>query len=214
MEKTSSPILIHKLSLLTLAVLASTSALAEDPMGWYIGGNYGTSTARFGTPSTLGLVGPGLVGPGLTVTSITGRQRDKNAFKLYGGYQFHRNLAVEGGYFDLGDNRYTFNTAPAGSRTGRSEVRGLNLDLVGKLPVTDRFTVLGRVGAAYAQNRTYFTSTGAVPGVVFSPRTNKTNIKYGVGLQYAFTDQFAVRAELERYRINDPTRNRGNIDMV
>ncbi|MEO5671417.1 MAG: outer membrane beta-barrel protein [Ramlibacter sp.] len=208
-RKSHSLASIHKLSLVTLAVLASTSALADDPMGWYIGGSAGPSTARFSTPSSVGLIGPGLA-----VTSISGRERDKFAFKLYGGYQFHRNFAVEGGYFDLGDNRYTFNTTPAGTLNGVSEVRGLNLDLVGKLPVTDRFTVLGRVGAAYARDRTHFTNTGAVPPTSFSPRTSKTNAKYGVGVQYAFTDQLSVRAELERYRIEDPIRRRGNIDMV
>ena len=43
---------------------------------------------------------------------------------------------------------------------------------------------------------------------------NDTNLKVGLGMQYAITEALAVRAELERYRISDPIRNRGNIDMA
>ncbi len=134
--------------------------------------------------------------------------------KLFGGYQLNRNFAIEGGYFDLGRSSYTFNTTPAGTFSGETRVRGLNLDLVGMLPVSDRFSVFGRIGAAYAQSRANFTSTGAVAANTTNPRRNDTNLKVGLGMQYAITEALAVRAELERYRINDPVRNRGHIDMA
>jgi OOP family OmpA-OmpF porin len=46
------------------------------------------------------------------------------------------------------------------------------------------------------------------------PRKNDTNYKLGLGLQYAVTESFAVRAEAERYRVNDAVGNRGHIDLV
>jgi OOP family OmpA-OmpF porin len=85
---------------------------------------------------------------------------------------------------------------------------------VGTAPLTDHFSVFGRVGAAYARSRASFASTGFTPANLSNPNRNGTNLKLGVGLQYAFTEALAVRAEIERYRINDPLRNRGNVDMA
>jgi OOP family OmpA-OmpF porin len=39
-------------------------------------------------------------------------------------------------------------------------------------------------------------------------------VKYGVGLNYAFSDALAMRLEVERYRVNDAIGNKGDIDMV
>ncbi len=198
----------RKLSLIALAALASTPVLAQDLLGPYVGGNIGTSRANFDRPATLG----GFVGPGFSVNSSIEDNRD-TAYKLYGGYRFHRNLAVEAGWFDLGHFDYIYNTTPAGSLNGNLGVRGLNLDVVGIVPVSDRFSVFGRVGAAYAHSRTGFGRTGAVP--LATVRKDKdTALKLGVGLQYAFSDRLSVRAELERYRVNDTLRSRGHVDMA
>ena len=197
-----------KLSLIALAVLGSTSALSQELLGPYIGGNIGRSSASFDTPATL----DAFVGPGFPVTSSIENNRD-TAYKLYGGYRFHRNLAIEAGWFDLGHFEYIYNSTPAGSLNGNLGVRGLNLDLVGILPVSDRFSVFGRVGAAYSHSRTGFGRTGVVP-LAAVRRDKETNLKLGVGLQYAFSDRLSVRAELERYRVNDTLRSRGHVDMA
>ncbi len=198
----------RKLTLIVLAVFGSAPVLSQELLGPYVGGNIGRSSASFDTPSTL----DGFVGPGFAVNSANQSNRD-NGYKLYGGYRFHRNFAVEAGWFDLGDFRYTYNTTPAGSLNGDLAVRGLNLDLVGILPVSDRFSVFGRVGAAYAQARTGFGRTGAVP-LADGRSTKTTNVKFGAGLEYAISDRLAVRGEIERYRIKDSLRSTGHIDMA
>lgn len=199
---------VRKLSLIALAVLGTTPALSQELLGPYIGANIGSTRANFDSPTTL----DAFVGPGFNVNSSSADNRD-NGGKLYGGYRFNRNFAVEAGYFDLGRFNYSYNTTPPGSLGGDLRVRGLNLDLVGIFPVSDRFSVFGRVGAAYAQSRTSFNNTGAVPFAA-SRKESDTNLKVGVGLEYAFSDRLSVRAELERYRINDALRSRGHIDMA
>ena len=208
----------RKLSLLAFAVLgavASSGAIAQEPLGPYIGANVGRTRADFNNDS----INNTLTGQGLTVNSRSENNRD-TGYKIFGGYQFHPNFAVEGGYFDLGKFSYGFDTtragppATTGTFTGDTRVRGLNLDLVGIAPVTDRFSVFGRVGAAYAQTRASFASTGNVLPNTSSTSSNGTNLKMGVGLQYAITEALSLRAELERYRINDPVRNRGYVDMA
>ncbi|MBC7438031.1 MAG: outer membrane beta-barrel protein [Bdellovibrionales bacterium] len=186
-------------------------AMAQDmhrDTGTYIGGNLGRTDTDFGNAA----INQRLAASGFAVTSRTEDDRD-TGYKLYGGYHISRNFAVEAGFFDLGKTSYTFNTAPPGSYSGRTRVRGLNLDLVGIAPVSDRFSVFGRIGAAYARSRVDNTTTGFVPGAGSTTR-NSTNLKVGVGVEYAINEALAVRGELERYRINDPIRNRGHIDMA
>jgi OOP family OmpA-OmpF porin len=93
------------------------------------------------------------------------------------------------------------------------KVRGLNLDLVGTLPMTEKFSVFGRVGVNYAQTRDNFSGTGAVSVTNPTPRKNDTNYKFGAGVQYAFTDSLAMRLEGERYRVNDAVGNKGDVDL-
>jgi len=196
------------LSLLTLALFASPMAMAEGT-GWYAGANAG----RTGAEIDDARITSGLLARGFSTTSLEDRDRS-TGFKLYGGYQFSPHFALEGGYFDLGKFGYTAHTAPTGSLTGDMRVKGLNLDLVGSLPLTGKLSALARVGVNYARVNDRFSSTGAVN--VSHPTASKSeaNVKYGVGLNYAFSDALAMRLEVERYRINDAIGNKGDIDMV
>ena len=193
-----------------LGAVGSSCAIAQDSTtGSYIGANVGTTRAQFKNDS----INNTLANQGFTVNSRT-EDNSSTGYKLFGGYQFNRNFALEGGYFDLGRFNYALNTTPFGTFSGDTRVKGLNLDLVGMLPLSDQFTIFGRVGAAYAQSRANFIRTGALP-LNFSPTNrNDTNLKVGIGMQYAITEALALRAELERYRVSDPVRNRGNIDMA
>ena len=202
----------RKLSFITLAVLgavSSTSAIADNAPGWYVGGNVGRTSSDFDNDR----INNSLAGQGFRVNSTAENKRD-TGYKLFGGYQLNRNFAIEGGYFDLGKLNYTFTTFPAGSFAAENRVRGLNLDLVGIVPLSDKFSVFGRVGAAYAQTRSSSSRVGNFSLGNFDSRNNDTNVKVGLGLEYAFTPALSVRGELERYRINDPVRNKGYIDMA
>jgi OOP family OmpA-OmpF porin len=196
-------------SLIALAVVASPLAVADDSTGWYAGANAGQSRATIDDPR----IRSNLLGGGFSSSSITDDDRG-TAYKIYGGYQLNRNFALEGGYFNLGKFGYTANTVPAGTLNGTIKLQGLNLDLVGILPITDKFSAFGRVGVNHAQARDSFTGTGAVRVTNPNPSRRDTNLKFGAGLQYAFTDSLAVRAEVERYRINDAVGNKGDIDHV
>jgi OOP family OmpA-OmpF porin len=196
------------LGLLALTVLASSMALAQDN-GWYVGGNVGQSQATIDDPR----ITSGLRAGGFTSSTINDDDRSR-AFKVFGGYQLSKHFALEGGYFGLGEFGYTATTIPAGTLRGDIKVKGLNLDLVGILPITNKFSAFGRAGVTYAEAKDRFAGTGAVSVADPNPSKRDTNYKLGLGLQYAFTDSFAVRGEVERYRINDAVGNKGDIDMV
>ena len=205
--------LTTKPNLLAIAVLAAlaTPAARAQSNGWYAGGSVGRAGATIDDERIRG----GLAGQGLVTTGIDDREHD-TGYKLFGGYQFNRYFGVEGGYFDLGRFGYTAHTTPAGSLTGDIRVNGLNLDLVGTLPLGERLSLLGRVGVIAARTEGSFSAGGAarVPYSSASTSERFTEAKWGVGVAYAFTDALSVRLEGERYRIKDSVGNRGDVDMV
>ena len=196
------------LGLMALAGGTSLNAMAQDS-GWYIGGNAGGSHAKIDDDR----IRSGLLGGGFTSTTIN----DDNhgfSYKVFGGYKFMPYFAMEGGYFDLGKFGFNATTVPAGTYSGEIKLRGVNLDAVGILPFTDHFSAFARVGVQYARAEDHFSGTGAAH--VLNPDRSKraANVKAGAGLEYDFTPNVGMRAELERYRIDDAVGNKGDIDVA
>ena len=198
-----------QLSLLTLALLASPWALAQDDTSWYAGVSVGHTRATIDDARILGSLGAN----GFPDATISDSNND-TGYKVFGGYRFNRNFALEGSYFDLGKFGYTARSTPANTLTGQMQLRGVGLDAVLIAPLTERFSVFGKVGAQYSEARDSFSSTGAIIVGDRNPNKSELNPKLGVGLQYAFSDALSVRAELERYRVNDAVGNRGDIDHL
>lgn len=201
---------VSRLGAVGVAMLAVTAA-GQAGAQWaplaphaYIGGNIGRTIPDFE------------YAPWVPPTGNTISDSDHDtAWKVYGGYQFSRHFAVEGGYFDLGEYDYRYNStlAPGGRFSGTTSFRGLNLDLVGTFPVSDRLSVLGRVGAIYTRASANTSSTPGVPNFG-SRRESEFGGKYGVGLEYSITQRLALRGEVERYHVEDPVRRRGTIDVA
>ena len=99
---------------------------------------------------------------------------DDTAIKFIGGYQFHRNVAVEAGYGLLYDR-------------GGSEVTAIEVVAVGLFPVMDRLSIIGKLGFANVDVETPLGSD------------DKTELTYGVGVQYDFTRNLGARAQWQRY---------------
>lgn len=196
------------LGLAALAAISSPYAAAEDA-GWYVGASGGPSKATIDDAK----ISSSLIGGGFQSSTIADDNRS-TGYKLFGGYQFSPNFALEGGYFDLGKFGFTATTVPAGTLTGDIRVRGINVDAVGTLPLTEKFSVIGRIGVQRAEATDNFAGTGAVSVLNPSPNKRENNLKVGLGLQYAFTESLALRTEIERYRIDDAVGNRGDIDHL
>ena len=196
-------------ALASLGTLLALPAAAQDNTYSYFGFALGQSRSKVDhldiTRSLLGTAAS---------ATLTGSDRSDTAYKLFLGRQFNPYLGLEAGYFDLGRSSFTSVTVPAGSLVGEVKVQGLNLDLVGTLPVSERFSVLGRVGVQYARTNAFFGGSGAisVPGPNASRRD--TNGKVGLGLQYAFSPGFTLRGEVERYRVNDGFDRHGNVNVA
>lgn len=208
------------LSCAITALTASSFSLAQESLaqeqtqeGWYIGGNVGQSRAHVDAQK---------IGNDVTPESFSTSYLDHNTidsgYKLFAGYQFNSYFSLEGGYFDLGEHQFNFwsaptGTVPAGQLNTNMKVRGINLDAVGYLPFTEKFSAFARVGVNYALTQDTFTGTGPVAGLGGKLSDRDTFGKAGVGLQYAFNDAWAMRLEGERYRVSNGITDHNEIDL-
>ncbi|HEX8612215.1 MAG TPA: OmpA family protein [Telluria sp.] len=208
---------IGALSVIGCALLASQAARADEPFvnpewansAWYIGAGIGQSRANIDNERLT----RSLTANGASLSSFNVDERDL-AYKLYVGKQLNRYLAIEAGYFDLGKFGFDATTSQNGRLVGEAGFRGVNMDLVGQLPLSDRFSVLGRLGMNYAKASTHFSGNRLFAVTNPNPSERKLNAKAGLGLEYKFSEALALRAEVERYRVNDAVGNRGDVDLA
>ncbi len=153
-------ILTLKAALGSALLLCSVGAFCAPNEGPYVGGGLGIPNY----PDTVNGFDSG-------GSSVAG--------KLYGGYQFTPNFALEAGLSDLGR---------VGLSGSRVRGRGAFVDAVGLAPLTDQWALLGRLGLAHA---TLDTPAGDSSG---------NGLKLGLGAQYLLTPNVALRGEWERYR--------------
>lgn len=145
---------------------------------------------------------------------ITTTVEDHRGFggKLIAGKQLSQNFAVEFAYFDLGKFDYSA-TGINGNRLSRhTTVRGGSLDLIGMVPLSQRISAYARIGGTYAMVRD--TIGGNIPYAGDELRNKKFNAKAGLGLEYKLSEALALRGEVERYRITDGFRNKGDVNLA
>ena len=205
------------LGVMTASLLAANPAQAQDNTfinpdwansAWYIGAGVGQSRANIDEPRLRA----SLAANGETVTGFSKDQRD-TGYKLFVGRQLNQYFAVEAGYFDLGKFDFKSTTSGNGVLNGQAGFRGVNLDLLGQLPLSQRLSLLGRVGMHYTKTNTEFSGNRLLGSTNTHASERKLNAKLGLGLEYKFSEALALRGEVERYRLNDAVGNRGDADL-
>lgn len=193
-------------TMLILALLGG-HAFAADDSGWYLGGNLGQSQANIDDDRII----DSLATSGFTTTALDDDERDLG-YKVFGGYKLLPWFAIEGGYFDLGEFDFSATTVSAGTLSGSLKTRGLNIDPVFILPITQRFSAFGRAGLTYAQTRSTYASSGAVTTPPSSDE-REMGYKFGAGVQYDITERLGLRLEAERYQVDEGAAKRGGLDL-
>lgn len=126
-------------------------------------------------------VGQSMVDEGLLDEEDTG-------FQVFGGYQLHPNWGFELGYTDFGKIEY--------GDVASLEADTVSLVAVGTLPFTDKFS-------GYAKAGVHSWDADARAAGIGSASDDGTDPTYGLGLQYRFTDTFALRGEYSRFEMED-----------
>jgi OmpA-OmpF porin, OOP family len=112
----------------------------------------------------------------------------KNSYSLYGGGYFSEYLGAELGYIDFDRvNR-------AG---GSTRADGFSVSLVGKLPISPAFNLLGKVGTTYGRTDV---SANPISGIA-GGKESSWGLSYGVGAEYAFTPSWSGVLQYDEYRM-------------
>ena len=194
--------------ILGLAALPSV-AQAE---GWYGGVGFGNSKVK---DDIICSDAPSFFDPGYSCSS----DNTDTGWKIFIGNQFNKNAAVEFGYVDLGKITFSASGNVLGtpvSLSGDGKAKGLNLALVGSLPVTNEFAVLGRIGLfRWDADLSVSGNIGGFSGAG-SDSASGTDLTFGVGAQYDFTKSAGVRVEWERFKDvgDDSTTGQSDIDLL
>jgi len=144
--------------------------LLPGTTGGYVGFNVGRT--KFNTNCQIGFP---------CDTSDTG-------WKLYAGGQINPMLGVELGYVDFGKVQRL---------GGDTKAHGLNLSLVGTMPLGEAASLFGKVGTTLHRTRVGSTIPDYRTG-----RERDFGLSYGLGVAFNVTPQVQVVGEWERHRLS------------
>lgn len=119
-------------------------------------------------------------------------------WRAFAGWQFHRNFAIEGGYFDLGKAEARGFVGAVEANAG-AKVHGWELLAVGLLPLNPQFSLFAKAGVA--RTRVNVSGSAALGSTTLSTSSSdtSTDFTFGVGAQYLFTPHLGARLEWQRY---------------
>ena len=195
-----------------VGLVSAAGQVAAADSGGYIGFSFGQSKAKIdgnGLDSALASQG---------IASSTSVDETDIGFKLYGGYQFNKNFALEAGYTDFGElTSHTVVTSP-GSATGDGKWKAYSIDIsaVGILPINEKFSLFGRAGVSFWNLDFDFTANG--PGGTFGDSESENGVGplLAIGASFDLARQFTLRAEYERHFDigKDDTTGKSDVDLV
>ena len=180
--------------------MAATPALADKNSGFYIGGGAGQSSLL----DLSNICNNRLPAAGITTTTCDNKGF---AWKGFAGYQFIRYFGVELGYYEFGKG--TIKTSTGGNIEYKA--RGPYAGIVVTAPMTEKLSIIGRVGALRWSTKFNPDASTGLAGV----SDNGINGSFGLGLEFMFSDHFGVRGEFERFLTvgNDASTGETNINV-
>lgn len=131
---------------------------------------------------------PFYVGADVASTKIDGFERDEGA-GLFVGYKFNQNFAVEAGWHRLVDV-----SESAFGVDAKLKVEQTDISLIGTLPLSNGFSVYGRLG----YNEVKLKLRASYDGESDSDSDSEDKVVYGAGLAYAFTPAITGRLEVQK----------------
>lgn len=177
---------------LCAGLLAPQAAFAQD-QGFYVGLGVGQSDAKDGCSE-------------LTSLGFSGSCDDTSTGKkIFLGYQYNKNFAIEGGYVDLGK----FKASDISGASAFAKAKVWQLVAVGTLPLANNFSLFGKAGL----HNWDVDAGGSGVGTISDKGTDFT---FGVGAGYELTKNLGLRLEWERFRHvgEKDTTGQSNVDLL
>jgi OOP family OmpA-OmpF porin len=190
---------------LTLALITTPAAAAGN---FYVAATGGYTRADINQAE----IDSEITGAGLSLLSSSLDKKDAG-YKLQAGYQFNPYFAVEGGWVDLGQYRYTASVT-GGNAVMDAKARGWNLGVVGTLPLPNNFGLMARLGMIEAKVETELHATGTGGSVHDTATSKKWKNHWGLGGLYGVTPNLGIRLEYEEFQKLGDADTTGETDIT
>jgi OOP family OmpA-OmpF porin len=164
--------------------LAATSAALAQQERFYLGASAGQSDID-------GSIAEGFITSG----AVDGKD---SGTKLYGGYRFGPNFALELAWVDLGQASYSGDFFGSPVTGGKLKETGFNASAVGLNPVNANFELFANAGL-FAWEAKASDLTGGAP---FSAKGDDVTLSLGIGANYYFTKNVGARIEWEHFDLD------------
>lgn len=176
-----------------LALMLAAPAAAQEN-GTYLGAGFGQGTVQDWDSSVI---------DDGSFTSIDAEDSD-SSFRLFGGIEFNPNFALEAAYVDLGEATADGDSNGCcfwvpGPVTASLAVSGFEVGLLGKLPVSEAFSVYGRLGLLLWD----VDVTLGDSSLLLSGSDDGNDIFIGFGAEIAAGGSLVVRGDFLRYAVDD-----------
>lgn len=152
--------MFKKIAIAATFAAISSTAMAAEPGRIYAGADIGT-------------------------TKVDGVDKRETSVGAFVGYTITPAIAVEAGYRRLADYDLSVGTA-----SGKVTLDQISLSGVATMPLTEKFSVFGRLGYNHLEADASFAGTSA--------DESESGVLYGVGAGYAISPTLAARVEVQR----------------
>ena len=195
-----------------VAGILGAALAAPASAQFYLGAGLGQSDSKFNTTD---------FGLGSALVTET-QDKSKIAIKLYGGYDFTKNWAIEGGSTRLEKPQYRYGGVGALTGVGtRAQVEetAWHAALKGTLSLSEQVGVFGKFGVTRNRARLELPRTGnaafdALLRLQNSAGKYHANALYGAGAEYSATKNIGLRLDYERYgTFGDANTGRTKVDL-
>jgi OOP family OmpA-OmpF porin len=211
----------------TVVAISVNSAIAESG-DWYIGAGAGPS---FYNDWSSGITA---FKERLGVVNFNGYESTDSddiafGYKLFGGYNFNDNFAVELSYIDMGkvdansSATGTFYDAMNNSIDGslyasaNANVDAFTLDVSWGVPMTSALALIVKGGAYYANTDLELKASSDIPGTQdynYTDSESSNGLHFGIGVNFKMTDAIGLRAEWERLYQVEARDGKNDVDLL
>jgi len=123
----------------------------------------------------------------VVIDKVGSLKDNDTSYKLFGGYQFTKNIGVEAGFGDLGTV-----SIDDGTDIVKSNPKMFFAAVTGTVPVTNVISATGKIG--FARTNTTMTVVG-----LGDEKIKHTSPLLGLGMSFAVTPKISIIAEYEHF---------------
>lgn len=194
---------MNKNVLTTLIAAAAFSSSAAFAGNFYVGLGFGQTDAGDIADELIAGQRKFASYPTITIESV---EDDDTAFKIMAGFALNQNFAVELSYADLGETVTevtSTDVVDTDSQKDMIEVTAISLDMIGTLPITNKFSAFAKAGLTRTSlDYSYeYTDTFGAYKESGGSSDDKIGLHYGAGLGVQVIPALNVFAEYEVYQV-------------